>query len=509
MKKLLLTNLLLLLSVFILEAQDQATCEISGDIVTVSGNPTACAGSSTGEATVASTGCSCMFSGCTYTWSDGQTFHTAFNLEAGTYQVTVTHPPDSLGNICEVTVEVIIEEGEEMIDNVDQIDVSCKGGNDGSVTIVPSLFAGQLNYQWSTGDTTATVNGLSAGTYGVVVSNFENCFEEIVVEVAEPETSIEIENIDIAPACGGVANGAIAVSLVNTNNFTVTAIDGDDEEFTDVSALMAGFYEVFIIDENGCSTSEEVTIEEGDLQFDLISSTTSACAGSTVTLEAQTPQDATFMWSGGSVEGETSSSAMVTLNETTTYSVYVETAEGCSATQEITIEIEAAPEISFLYNGELNICEGDVMNMVVSVPEAINYAWEPSAGVSGTNAVYLNPSETTTYTVTATLANGCVTSNDFTLTVEDCGTSNPNTSIGDIDVLQNIFPNPSSNGIFQVNTTETIKNITVYDISGKLVKTEKTNGLSYTLDLSNAISGIYFLHIATNNGTVIEKLLKQ
>lgn len=508
MKQVLLSNFLIVLSFLMVQnINAQVVCEEQGYVVEAASAPTACAGSTTGQATVSSTGCSCMFSGCTYQWSDGQTFHTAFNLTAGTYSVIVTHPPDSLGNICEVTVDVVVEDGEDMIQDVVQTDLTCKDGNDASITVTPSLFAGQLNYQWSTGDTTQTVEGLSAGTYAVTVSNFENCLEQLQFEITEPENVLSIEVVEVKPACGGLANGSVALNVSGAEEYTAIAVDGDDNEFDDISALAAGEYEVIITDENGCSTDTEISIEEGDLEVEISASSLSTCAGNEIQLEAITAQDATFVWSGDGIMDETSAAPMAMPSATTTYTVLVETAEGCSAEKTITIEVEAAPAISFLYNGDLNICEGEFKNMVVSVPGATSYVWEPTTGVTGTNAVYLEPTETTTYTVTASLANGCMASSEFTLTVEDCG--NTTTSIGEgITKIDNIFPNPSE-GVFQVNAKEMINSYSIYDISGRTIQQGNVNATNLELDLTNETSGIYFLHIATNSGSSIEKLLKQ
>lgn len=66
----------------------------------------------------------------------------------------------------------------------------------------------------------------------------------------------------------------------------------------------------------------------------------------------------------------------------------------------------------------------------------------------------------------------------------------------------NIYPNPSS-GIFNISSTQTISNIDVYDVTGKLVyyqnNTKQTNA---SLDLSNLSNGIYFIYTATENGVV-------
>ncbi len=512
MKQLLLTNLIFLLftlSFVSLSAQDIAVCEETGYVVQTAGTSTACAGSQTGQATVSSTGCSCMFSGCTYEWSDGQTFHTAFNLSAGTYNVLVTHPPDSLGNICQVTVEVVIEDGEEMIESVDQTEISCPDSDDASITINPSVFAGQLNYQWSTGDTTATVNGLSSGTYAVTVSNFDNCVEQITFEIPPSEGGLNIESVNSLPACGGLSNGALELSVSGSENYTVLAVDGDDNEFDSVDALPAGTYEVFVIDENGCTAEAEVDIEEGDLQVEITAESIGDCGTGEVQLSVNATENASYSWSPTEgLDDPTSPNPIASPNDNTFYTVMIETPEGCSATQEISVDFTAgaAPQLSYVSTDDLELCEGETVNMLVSVPGGISYTWEPTEGVTGTNAVYLNPESTTTYTVTASLANGCTVAEEITITVEDCSQT---VNIESINIVEAIYPNPSE-GEFQVNTSDLVNQYAVYDISGKLVLQENVvNTQQFNIDLNGYSAGIYLLHIQSKEGIVIEKLLVQ
>jgi hypothetical protein len=74
----------------------------------------------------------------------------------------------------------------------------------------------------------------------------------------------------------------------------------------------------------------------------------------------------------------------------------------------------------------------------------------------------------------------------------------------------NLYPNPS-NSIVQVNlqnTTDTIQNITIFDVLGKSIKTVDTiDSNSYTLDVSNFSKGIYFIEISTDNGKFQKKLV--
>jgi len=82
------------------------------------------------------------------------------------------------------------------------------------------------------------------------------------------------------------------------------------------------------------------------------------------------------------------------------------------------------------------------------------------------------------------------------------------TSISDlISKNINIFPNPSFD-IFNI-VGENIKNVKIYDITGKLIVEKATNGNSTQIDLSNSIIGIYFVELNLENEVLFTKIIKK
>ena len=71
-----------------------------------------------------------------------------------------------------------------------------------------------------------------------------------------------------------------------------------------------------------------------------------------------------------------------------------------------------------------------------------------------------------------------------------------------------LFPNPVNDSLGIINKDHiAIKSIQIYDIEGRLVfvETEKFE----QLDLSNLSSGILFVKISTQEGTIVKKVLKE
>ena len=67
-----------------------------------------------------------------------------------------------------------------------------------------------------------------------------------------------------------------------------------------------------------------------------------------------------------------------------------------------------------------------------------------------------------------------------------------------------LFPNPAQNSI-QIEATQTIERIEIYDVLGKQVAIE--NNVN-TMDVSNFSSGIYLARITTVAGTITKRIVK-
>jgi Leucine-rich repeat (LRR) protein len=76
--------------------------------------------------------------------------------------------------------------------------------------------------------------------------------------------------------------------------------------------------------------------------------------------------------------------------------------------------------------------------------------------------------------------------------------------------LVSFYPNPV-NSIVNINSNynSTIKSVTLYDALGRLLLSQEVNKSNFVLDTSNQDSGVYLLKIVTDNGSRIEKIVKE
>lgn len=75
----------------------------------------------------------------------------------------------------------------------------------------------------------------------------------------------------------------------------------------------------------------------------------------------------------------------------------------------------------------------------------------------------------------------------------------------------NLYPNPATNVVNITNAENMLVNqITVYDVAGKQLNTQTYNNENeIQLNVENFVSGTYMLHLQTNEGTAVKKLVKK
>jgi gliding motility-associated-like protein len=204
------------------------------------------------------------------------------NVTAGTYYLTTT---DIMGCIKVDSVTLTEPDGMVLSDTTLSVstdgnyNISCNGGNDGSIDITITGGSGSYLYSWTgPGSYTATtedISGLRAGTYTCIITDINGCIltpnpvftltEPAVLAVtAIPSSSAEgSHNIN----CYG-GTGAIDVTVtggsVGTYKYTWSTTDGSGiaDGQADQNTLTAGTYYLVVSDTNNCSISTDTTLTQ-------------------------------------------------------------------------------------------------------------------------------------------------------------------------------------------------------------------------------------------------------
>ncbi len=71
-----------------------------------------------------------------------------------------------------------------------------------------------------------------------------------------------------------------------------------------------------------------------------------------------------------------------------------------------------------------------------------------------------------------------------------------------------VSPNPTSSTV-TINCNSNIKSVQVYDFQGRLLETKLVDDTKTAINISEKTSGIYFLKITSDNGSKVEKIVKE
>lgn len=169
---------------------------------------------------------------------------------------------DPSGNetTCSFTVTVLTD----MTADAEVIEPDCAGLETGEASLMIEGGTPPFEYQWDDPNmqTTSTANNLAAGYYSATITDATGCQIGATVEITEPEELIaEVEMTE--PDCFGDETGtATALPTGGTIPYTYQWNDPNMQTSQTANTLIAGNYEVIVLDANNCETTTVVTIEE-------------------------------------------------------------------------------------------------------------------------------------------------------------------------------------------------------------------------------------------------------
>lgn len=185
-----------------------------------------------------------------YTWSNGSTDKTNSGLKSGSYSVTVT---DYSG--CFTIVEGINLNSTPKIQVAisSKRDPFCAGQKNGLIELITSGGQPPYSYLWNTGDTSAMIQSLGAGTYTCSISDSDGC-QNIFTTIFREPSPMEIQLVDaVNPRCFGERNGLIKTHA-SGGQPPYTYFWNRHSVFTDdIFGLGAGEYVLTVTDRNGCN----------------------------------------------------------------------------------------------------------------------------------------------------------------------------------------------------------------------------------------------------------------
>ncbi len=267
----------------------------------------------------------------TFEWSNGETTDVITDLSPGTYSVTVND-----ANNCEVALSIEILQPAFLNPNATSTAVTSAGADDGTATANPTGGTEPFTYEWSNGETTQTINGLSSDNYSVTVTDANGCTSVQTVPVAPYACAMIADVTAYNISCNGADDGQATVVL--SYGLSPYIINWSNEETTaTISNLNPGTYTVTVSDAVNCPAIAEVTILEPSTLSVEVTEFADADCGSANGLATVTAQGGTetyvYKWSNGET------TAGVSNLEPGTYTVSVSDLNDCAATLEVEIGI--------------------------------------------------------------------------------------------------------------------------------------------------------------------------
>ncbi|MCF0207419.1 MAG: SprB repeat-containing protein, partial [Bacteroidales bacterium] len=287
----------------------------------------------------------------TYEWSDGVTgeFNRIISPEVTTsYTVTVT---DANGcTNAPQTTRVLVSQ--TIVPNLTKHDILCHGECNGSAEL--NLQGGIPPFTFTWDSNTDYINNLCAGSYSVDITDAYNCTATTSFTITEPDT-IYVATLSGPATCYGYSDGFVQADVHGGVQFPVGEpynYRWDNGQTTAHASANAGYHTVTVTDANGCAHTGTIFVDQPQPIFLSVPTPNGGtiCIGETF----HTQTNATggrgpynFDWSsndGFEWHGHNFTASPTT---TTTYTLSVTDAHGCTATPRQMV-VSVNPPISIL-----------------------------------------------------------------------------------------------------------------------------------------------------------------
>jgi len=374
--------------------------------ITTTPTPATCTGFNNGSIAATVSGGNTPYN---FAWSNGGTTSTINSLSAATYMLTVTD-----NKSCSATASASVTQPTSLAAALSNTNVNCLGGNNGSIT--SSIIGGTSPYTflWNDGNTDANRSLVSAGNYAVTITDFNGCSTTASTNVNEPSTAINLNTPTTNTLnCYGDNNGTINIAANGgTPNYTYLWSDGSSAQ--NRTNMLGGTYFVTASDQNGCSTSASVTINQplAPLLIDTIITTNINCFGeSTGSLSVNVSGGTipySYLWSNGSTTASTSNLAA------NTYQITVTDQNGCTASGAATLlqpsaalTAIASPTAASCFGGN----NGAINLNTTGGTSPYSFTWSNGATTANINSLAAG-----TYSVSITDSLNCSVTTSATIT---------------------------------------------------------------------------------------------
>lgn len=274
--------------------------------------------------------------------------NTQGGFSAGTYTILGLD-----AELCKGTFEVTITDHPPVALEMDTIDITCFGANDGVGIAMPSGGVGNFTYQWSDNQVSAEAENLPPGNYSVTASDRNGCTITGGVSIEEP-TELNIELIGVKDLlCNGIPTGEIEVSASGGRpDYEYSPTGSQYFDSGVLTSLPAGQYWVKVRDQSGCVDSVFAQLTEplpvtvvafpADTMIDL------GHLVQVTTTTGPTGRPMTFMWTPSTGLSCTDcADPLITAIDNQIYTIKITDQDGCMDTAQVILKVNKQRPVFF------------------------------------------------------------------------------------------------------------------------------------------------------------------
>lgn len=370
------------------------------------------------------------------------------NLDSGNYRVIVT---DNSNTTAQADFNLSEPAAIGITENVQN--VSCFGGNDGSIAITVTGGTAPYSFSWKNENdfeisTSEDLVNVVAGVYKLTVTDANDCVLESPITISEPVALLEITLDELRdPTAFGAADGFINVHISGGRTpYIFEWTDNADNVVSteeDLSNVGEGVFTLTVTDDSGCSVSEQFALLAPDEMHIVINeSIPILCHGALGDLQAfvtggvlNTGSDYNYQWfredSGSFVQINNISNILSDISAGT---YRLDVTDDSNDLKSLTYTLISPDNltISLAVSSPVSCTsgtDGAITSSVTGGTPPYSYEWN-----IGSEADALSDLPVGTYTLTVTDSNGCIAEEQIELTQPD-----------GMSIDSNLLP-PSCNG---------------------------------------------------------------
>ena len=348
------------------------------------------------------------------------------NLAAGSYVAGVIDM-NGCGPV-ETDVIVITQPQEIVIENFYFENITCFGQDDGSIYIIASGGTGELQYSINGGTdlySSGNFDGLSPGLYEALVADSQGCSVSLgITEIQEPgELLFALVNVNNIIIGSQKDHGSVTIEMAGGTGPYLYRLDEDADWQADnhFDNLSLGVYDIYVIDDKGCTAETTFEIQEITGITASINTSDPSCHGYSNGMISIIAELGTEPYEY-SIDGgdDFQSSGNFTELSAGTYNVVVKDAVGLTHSETLVLNdpapiIATADITSATCRGlRLDGPDGEVKLEVSGGTENYSYLWSNGASTKDISGVGSGD-----YSVTITDGNYCEEAFNFTVGYEN------------------------------------------------------------------------------------------